>query len=235
MANRTLAVSPIPQFSLELVNLVLVVAKLLERASKLTLVLRADLGARDGRHQAGRAADKELNVLLLGLGENSLEKVLGDEARTALPALGSLVEDVKGTEALGVCVLELVKLLLEENILLGDVAKDNGNLGLVVGVVEDAAAQLVHGGDTSAASNEADVAVLVLGPGVLGERALDGKRLSRSKLVDVGAHGAALVLLDEEVDVAAFIYKKQPTVSIDTTQWPLCNKNINVPSSEMGV
>lgn len=187
------------QPSLELVHLLLRVAELLEGAGQLALVLGANLVARNSLHQAGRAADKQLDVLLLGLGEDSLEELLGNVALVADPLLGGVVEDVESAEALGVGVLELVELLLEKDVLLSDVAEDKGDLGLVVGVVEDGAGELVHGGDTGTAGDEGDVGVLVLLPLVLGQRALDVEALAGNQVVDVGAHGAVGVLLDNEV------------------------------------
>lgn len=117
------------------------------------------------------------------------------------PLLGRVVEDVESAEALGIVVLNGGELVLEENVLLADVAEDERNLGLVIGVVEDGADELVHGSDTGAAGNEGDVLVLVSLPGVLGKRALDVEALAGSHVMEVGAHGTTLVLLDQEVNV----------------------------------
>lgn len=182
--------------------MVLLVAELLESTGQLTLVLRADLVSGDGVHETGRTADEKLDVLVLGLRKNSLEKVLGDEATATSPALGRVVEDVEGSEALRVGVLELLELLLEEDVLLADVAKYKSDLGLVLGVVEDGAGELVHGGNTGATSDEGDVVVLVLLPGVLGQGALEVESLARSHVVQVCAHGAVRVLLDKQVEEA---------------------------------
>lgn len=161
-------------YSLELVNLLSGVTKLLQNSSNIALFLGANLGARNSLHQSGGTADKELDVVALGLGENLLQQLLGDEAAAADPVLGRLVQDIEGAEALGVCVLELVELALQQDILLGDVSEDEGDLGLIVGVLEDGADELVHGGDAGTAGDEGDVVVLVLGPGVLGKGSLDG-------------------------------------------------------------
>lgn len=190
---------------LELVDLVLGVAEVLQGAGQVALVLGADLVAGDGLHHARGAANEDLDVLVLGLGEDSLEEVLGDVAAVADPLLGGVVEDVEGTEALGVGVLEVLELRLEQDVLVADVAVDDCYLGLVVGVVKDGAAELVHGGNASTAGNKGDVVVLVLGPGVLGERALDVQALANSHVVEVVAHGAIGVALDQEIHVAALI------------------------------
>ena len=166
-----------PTFSnvtgLELVNLVLGVAQLVQRARQLALVLGTDLGTTDSLVHAGRATDKQLDVLLLGLREDSLEEVLGDVALAAVPALGGIFEDVESLEALGVGVLEILELPLQEDVVLGDVAVHQSHLGLVIGVLEDLADQLVHGRDSGAAGDQADLVVLVGLPGVLGKRALE--------------------------------------------------------------
>lgn len=185
---------------LELVHLILLVAEVLESTGQLTLVLGADLVSRDGLHQTGRTADEKLDVLVLGLRKNSLEEVLGDVSLVADPLLGGVVEDVESAETLGVGVLEVLELLLEEDVLLGNVAEDECDLGLVVGVVEDGTGELVHGGDSGTAGNEGDVIVLVLLPGVLGERSLDVESLTGNKVVDVCAHGTIGVLLNKQVE-----------------------------------
>lgn len=197
---------------LELVHLVLLVAKLLKGTGQLTLVLGADLVSGDGVHEAGGAADKQLDVLVLGLRENSLEQLLGDIAAVADPLLGGVVEDIESTETLGECVLEVLKLLLQKNVLLGDVAKDKGDLGLVVGVVEDSASELIHGGDASTTGNEGNVLVLVLLPGVLRQRTLDVEALAGNKVVEVCAHRTVGVLLNEQVDETLLACNRQSAV-----------------------
>lgn len=185
---------------LELVHLILLVAEVLESTGQFALVLRAHLVSRDGLHQTGRTADEKLDVLVLGLRKDSLEEVLGDVALVADPLLGGVVEDVESAEALGVGVLEMLELLLEEDVLLGNVAKDECDLGLVVRVVEDGAGELVHRGNSGTAGNKGDVVVLVLLPGVLGERSLDVESLTGDKVVDVCAHGTIGVLLNKQVE-----------------------------------
>lgn len=197
---------------LELVHLVLLVAKLLEGTSQLTLVLGADLISGDGVHETGRATDKQLDVLVLGLRENSLEELLGDVAAVADPLLGRVVEDIESTETLGEGVLEVLKLLLQKDVLLGDVAKDKGDLGLIVGVVENSASELVHRSDASTAGNEGNVVVLVLLPGVLGQRTLDVETLAGNKVVKVCAHRTVGVLLNEQVDETLLVCNRQSAV-----------------------
>lgn len=48
--------------------------------------------------------------------------------------------------------------------------------------------------------------MLVLRPRVLGQRTLEVEALSRNKVVDVGAHWAVGVFLDQEINIALFSY-----------------------------
>lgn len=140
--------------SLELVDLLLAIAQLLQVTVELALVLGTLLAAADGLVHTGRTADEDLDGLaLLGLGQNGLQELLGDVALAALPLLRRVVQDVEGAETAGVCVLELLEFALHQNVLLSQVAVDQGNLGLVVGVLEDGPGGLPHGSDASSASN----------------------------------------------------------------------------------
>jgi len=138
---------------LELEDLVLVVAQLSKVAAELTLVRGAVLVSRDSLVQARRTADEDLDVLLVRRRDDSLEKLLGDEALALRPVLRRLIEDVKCAETVRELVLELLKFRLEQDIISGDVAKDERDLSLVFGVLEDGASELVHGSDTGTASN----------------------------------------------------------------------------------
>ena len=188
-------------YNLELEDLLLRVAQVGQDTSELTLVLGADLGTRDSLVHGRRTTDEELDVTLLGLGQDSLQELLGDEALATGPLRRGLVQDVEGTEALGVGVLKILELLLQKDILLGDVTEDQGDLGLVIGVLEDLTGKLVHGGDTGATGDQSDVVVLVSLPGVLDKRTLEGQALVDVHGVHVLRHGAARVGLDDKLEV----------------------------------
>jgi len=190
---------------LELENLLLAVTQLLQDTSQLTLVLGADLVTADGLVQAGRTADEELDVLLLRLRQNSLQKFLANVALTTGPLLRRVVQDVEGTEALGVGILQVLKLLLQQDIILVDVAEDKGDLGLVLGVLADVTGELVHGGDTSTTGDKSDVVVLVGLPGVLDNGALERKALVNIQRVNVLGHGAIGVGLDNKLEEAGLV------------------------------
>ncbi len=55
-----------------------------------------------------------------------------------------MVEDVEGAEAVRVGVFEVLELGFEEDVGFGEVAEDEGDGGLVEGVGEDGAGELVH-------------------------------------------------------------------------------------------
>lgn len=170
---------------LKLEDLVLLVTKLLQDTCELTLVLGADLSTRDRLVHSGGTADEELDVLRLRLRKNSLQQFLRDVALTLRPALRGVVKEMEDLESLGIGVLELTELLAEKNVVLVDVAVDERDLGFVLGVGEDLAGQLVHGGDTSTASNQGNLLVLVSLPGILGKGTLEVKSVAGLKAVDV--------------------------------------------------
>lgn len=55
-----------------------------------------------------------------------------------------MVEDVEGAEAVRVRVFEVLELVLQEDVGLGEVAEDEGDFCFVGGVFEDGADELVH-------------------------------------------------------------------------------------------
>lgn len=65
-----------------------------------------------------------------------LDHVSVDEANTASPALGRGVKDVVDLE-LGVLLGEEVELGLQDDVLLGDVGKDEVDDGLIRGVLDN--------------------------------------------------------------------------------------------------
>jgi hypothetical protein len=143
---------------LEFVNLVLAVPELLQVAVELALVGRALLATTDSLVQAGRAADEDLDFLaLLGLGENGLQKLLSNVALAALPCLRGVVQDVESAESLRVCVLQVFPFTLQQNVLLRDVAEDQGDFCLIVGVLENGSCGLPHGCDASTTRNQGDM------------------------------------------------------------------------------
>lgn len=193
---------------LELVDLVLAVSQLLQDTREFALVLGADLGAANGLVQSRGATNEDLDVVLLGLGKNGLQKLLVDVALAASPALRGVVKDIEGAESLGVGVLQVLELLLQKNVLLLDVSKDQGDLGLVIGVLEDLTSQLVHGGNSGSTSDQADVVVLISFPRVLGKRSLKFQALVNVQAVDVFRHRAVGVLLDNKLQVTGLVCKK---------------------------
>ena len=60
------------------------------------------------------------------------------------PALGGLVEEVEGPEALRVGVFQVFEFAFQEDVVFGDVAEHEGDFGFVGGIFEDGARELVH-------------------------------------------------------------------------------------------
>lgn len=96
--------------------------------------------------------------------------------------------------------------MLQQYILFLDVAEDKRDFGLVVRVLEDGPAELVHGRYAGAAGDERDVVVLVLGPGVFGQGTFHVEALAGAHAVEVFGHGAVGVALDYEVEVPESVF-----------------------------
>lgn len=130
----------------------------------------------------------------------------GDVAHTTGPALGRPVQDVVHPEA-AVLGDEGVQVLLEQDVLLGDVGEDEVDLGPVAGLAaaDDGLDDLQHGGDAGAAGDHAEVAHHVgrVGEGALGAPDADG--LADGQGGEVLADVAGGVRLDEQVEVARLL------------------------------
>ena len=112
---------------------------------------------------------------------------------------------MEGAEAARVGVLEVFELLLQEDVLLRQVAVHERDLCLVGRVVEDGADKLVHGRDAGAAGDEADVVVLVGGVGVFRDGAFHVEELAGDHVVQVRGHGTVRVAFDDEVKEAFLV------------------------------
>ena len=159
--NTNLSHSPVLHH-LKLVHLVLGVSELLKDGSiQLALVRRRLLHTRDRLVHAWWAANKDLDVLLLWLGKNSLQQLFVDESLSALPLLWWLVQNVEGAESLWVCVLEIIEFSLQQDVLLSNVGEDESDLCLVVRVAENCACELIHWGNSSSSRDQCNVVVHV--------------------------------------------------------------------------
>lgn len=105
------------------------------------LVVTEILGNLGHGRDHGRGSTEEDLDVGSGLGHVLLDHVSVDEANTAGPALGRGVKDVVDLE-LGVLLGEEVELGLQDDVLLGDVGKDEVNDGLVRGVLNNSADDL---------------------------------------------------------------------------------------------
>ena len=149
-------------------------------------------------------------------GESYGNHISGNITDTTLPVGRGLVEDVVNAETL-VLGSERVEVLLEQNILGGDVGKDEVDLGLVASLAaaDDGADNLQHGGDAGATGDHAKVTDHVGGvdEGALGAADLDG--LSDSEAGQVLADVAGGVRLDQEVEVAGLVVAADGGVRAD--------------------
>ena len=214
---------------LELIDLILTVAQLLQHARQLPLVRGALLGPAHGLVQPRRPAHEDLDVGLLGLRQHRLEQLLGDVALALLPALGRVVEDVEGAKAVRVRVLEVLELVLEQDVGFRQVAEDERHFGLVGRVLEDGPRELVHAlsgrscqrcrsrlgffwngvgrvevdlrRDACSTGDQSDVIVLVRLPWILGDRALEIEPLIRLHGMQVLTHRPVGIPLDHQIDI----------------------------------
>ena len=94
-------------------------------------------------------------------------------SRLTFPVGPSLVDGIDDVEGLGVLLLERVELLLEKNVLLTHVSEDEGEAGLVGGVLERKVENLVHGGAAEGRSapiralREGQLAYMPLPPAII--------------------------------------------------------------------
>lgn len=183
--------------NLELENLLLSVAKILEKTIDLTLRVVGRLGARNGLHHRRRAADHD-EVVVGGRRHVLLDGLLGDVASRASPSLGRLLEDVVDLQVL-VLLCALVNLLAQQNVLLGDISEDERDLSVILRVSEHSVDDLKHGGETSAAGDETELLLRVGRIRVLGNGTLHGNYVSFLQVVDVRRQLAVIVLLDDEL------------------------------------
>ena len=147
--------------NLKLINLLLRIPQLAQHPRQLSLIHRTILASADSLVHSRRPTDKNLDILLLGLRQHRLQHLLPNKPLPTLPSLRRLVQHVESPESIRVGVFQLLDLLLQEDVFLGDVAEDEGDFGLVFGVAEDAADELPHGGYAGAAGDEGEVVVLV--------------------------------------------------------------------------
>lgn len=112
---------------------------------------------------------------------------------------------------------QLVEVLAQEDVLLGDVGKDEVDLGAVArgAATDDGLDDLQHGGDARAAGDHAEVADHVgrVHEGALG--ALDADRLADPESGHVLGDVALRVRLDEEIEVARLLVARDGRVRAD--------------------
>lgn len=191
-------------------------ASLLEPKGLGSLLEAADHG--------GRTADEDLDVVrrlrepflagvLVNQGKSQRfseysyrNHVSSNIADTARPALRGLIQDIVDAES-RVILGERIQILLEKDILLGDVGEDEVHLRLVTSsaALDDGLHNLEHGGNAGPTRNHAEVAHHVGGVDerALGAADLDG--LSDMDARQVLGDVACRVRLHKEVEVAGLV------------------------------
>lgn len=118
-----------------------------------------------------------------------------------------IADRVHRLETVGELALQFPKLGLKKHVRVAVDAEDEGDLRLVLGVLEDGARELIHGGDARTAGDESDLGVLVGRPFVSEQRAgFERERLAWKQGVEMVAHFTVWVALYEKVDVAGRIW-----------------------------
>jgi hypothetical protein len=125
----------------------------------------------------------------------------GDESLATRPSLRRVVQHVVDTEV-RVGFGKFIQVILQEDILVVDVGKDQINLSLVLGVVGDGAHNLEHGGDSSSSGNHGESADHVGGVDELTLGTTDADGLADFQVRDVLRDVTGGVGLDQEVEVA---------------------------------
>lgn len=198
-------------------------AKILESTLDLTLISGGNLRARNSLGEGGRTADKNLDIVGRRSKQVLLKVLLGDVTSLTLPRVAGLVDKEVELELFRVLGSNLLELLLEDNVIISNVTVEQVDLGLVSRVLVNGMDELVKRGDTRATTNEANLGVLVSGPGVLGNGALEGNSIAILEGENVVAKLASLVALNHELESANVIEIVDRSVRADDIVTLGCN------------
>lgn len=108
-------------------------------------------------YTARRTTNKNFAVGFVGVGEQLLDVLFGDEADTTLPVGRGRVEDVEDLEPVLVVLEQTLEFGEEEDVLLRDVGVDERDGRGVAGILCGGAHDLDHGCDTGSASDHGEV------------------------------------------------------------------------------
>jgi hypothetical protein len=166
-------------------------------------------------HHGRWPADEDLDVAR-GRGQLLLDHVRGDESDAAVPLLGRVVQHIVHPKSV-VLGRQRIQVVLEQDVLGVDIRKDQIDFGVVAlsAATNDRLDDLQHGRDAGAAGNHAEVPNHVRGVdhGALG--ALDAHRLADLEGGDVLGDVAGGVRLDEQVEVALVLVRRDGRVRAD--------------------
>lgn len=182
---------------LKLKDLLLGETKLSKSAGNFTLVGRRDFVTRDSIVKRRRTTDENLDVVGRRSKEVFLEVVLGDETSLTLPARVSLVNEKVELELLRVLALDILKLLLEQDVILRNVTVEERDLSLVSRVLRDGADELEKRSNTGTTTNKTNFLMLVGRVRVLGNRTLEGNSVVDIQAKNVVTELTSLVSLNK--------------------------------------
>lgn len=131
----------------------------------------------------------------------NLDHICSHEANATSPAIRRVVQDVVYTEVV-VESAQLIQVLLQQNVLRGNICKDQVHLRIVVGVPQDRFNDLQHWGDPGATGDHAKRADEVGAVVELALRPLDTDGLADFKTCDVFGDVAGGVGLNQEGELA---------------------------------
>ena len=114
-------------------------------------------------------------------------------------------DDVRDVDAAGVLLLKRLELVAQEKVRVRVDAPHEADAGLVCGVLEDSARELVHGRNARAARNQRDVRVLVRRPLHFRNGAQESELVAWLQRVDVRALLAPRVVLDHQLDKSLLV------------------------------
>jgi hypothetical protein len=146
--------------------------------------------------------------------ESYLDHVRGDETNTTSPTFRGVVENIVYPNVI-VLGGQLIQILLQQNVFLVDVGKDEINLRPVLGVLGDGTDDLKHGGNPGAAGNHTKVAHHVRGVLELPLWPADLDGLSDFEGGNVLGDVASGVGFDEQGEGTAVVVRRDGSVGAD--------------------